>query len=194
MLTYLNSCSYVRFKQDFWARLNAQLPELQPAAPVSRVVQSIVSEQLAALMAQAEIVAQPEAPMRAYHQFRIYVKHLRYTLTFFRDLLGPEAVPALDVLETLQDTFGDLQDAVVAVNHLRAVTRYGTWELPLQIDSLWRSTTAASETEAILDGTNALLRAREAEIHSLAENALDELQTFHEQNVPQLVGEALAGL
>ncbi|MBN1249843.1 MAG: CHAD domain-containing protein [Anaerolineae bacterium] len=194
MLRYLTSRPYGRFKQDLWAKLSTRLPELQPPSPVRDVVHHIISDQLATLLAQGEVVERPNAPLSAYHQLRIDVKHLRYTLTFFQDLLGPETGPALAVLETLQDYFGDLQDAVVATGHLRAVAQCGTWEMPRQVRSLWQACDVASGVQPPTRGLRALLAAREAEIDALVAGALAMWRGFQEREVPDLIQKALRAL
>jgi CHAD domain-containing protein len=144
MLTYLNSKRYGRFKQAAWACLDTQLPDRAVAASVRETVPLIVNEQLQTLLAQGELIGLPNAPLSAYHQLRIDVKHLRYTLRFFRNVLGTEVKGALKMLEALQETLGDLQDAAVAVNHLRAVIEHGTWETPLQTETRWHAWVGAT--------------------------------------------------
>lgn len=191
MLDYLDSGKYGEFKHRCWSALCAPLPERDPAAPVRDVVHRIVDEQLTALLSQGEVIEAPDAPLAAYHQLRIDVKHLRYTLSFFQTLLGPETAAALEVLEALQDYFGDLQDAVVAVSHLQAVLQYGTWEKPQQVGSLWH---AKGSYAGSAPGLQALLEARRAEIERLIAAADATWQTFHNRDTARLVQDALTVL
>jgi CHAD domain-containing protein len=55
------------------------------------------------------------------HQARIAGKHLRYTIEFFADALGPNVKQVLAPLVTLQECLGTLQDAVTARKHIAAL-------------------------------------------------------------------------
>jgi len=61
------------------------------------------------------------APDEVRHTARIAGKRLRYTLEFFADALGPGVDQALGPLMDLQELLGNLQDAVVAREHIRAL-------------------------------------------------------------------------
>ncbi len=61
------------------------------------------------------------APDEVRHMARIAGKRLRYTLEFFADALGPGVDQALGPLMDLQELLGNLQDAVVAREHIRAL-------------------------------------------------------------------------
>ncbi|MCS6839585.1 MAG: CYTH and CHAD domain-containing protein [Roseiflexus sp.] len=61
------------------------------------------------------------APDEMRHKARIAGKRLRYTLEFFADALGPGVDQALGPLMELQELLGNLQDAVVAREHIRAL-------------------------------------------------------------------------
>jgi CHAD domain-containing protein len=55
------------------------------------------------------------------HQARIAGKHLRYTLEFFADALGPHVDQVLSPLVELQECLGALQDVVTARAHVAAL-------------------------------------------------------------------------
>lgn len=55
------------------------------------------------------------------HQTRIAGKHLRYTLEFFADALGPDVEQVLAPLVELQECLGALQDIVTAHVHIDAL-------------------------------------------------------------------------
>ncbi len=194
MLDHLNSRKYGRFKQAFWTKLTTGLPDRDSPEPIRDVVHRIVLDQLDTLLTQGQTCEQPGAPLSAYHRLRIDVKHLRYTLSFFRELLGPETAAALEVLETLQDYLGDLQDAVVAVAHLHAAIEHGTWEMPQQTDLLWREYALRSRPTAAQDGPQRVLDARRAEIDILLGGATEIWHTFYEKNVPGLIRTAVKSL
>jgi len=192
MLNYLNSKQYGRFKQALWARLDTHLPDRAVAASVRETVPAIVDQQLETLLAQGELIERPGAPLSAYHQLRIDVKHLRYTLRFFRDVLVPEVKGALKMLEALQDTFGDLQDAAVADNHLRAVIEHGTWETPLQAETQWYAWVGATPpVDTLPKGLTEYLSTREAEITAFVKEAPEVWGHFHEAETARMVRDAL---
>jgi CHAD domain-containing protein len=195
MLAYLNSKRYGRFKMASWACLDSRLPDRAVAASVRETVPLIVNEQLETLLAQGDLIGLPDAPLSAYHQLRINVKHLRYTLRFFRNVLGADVKGALKMLETLQDTLGDLQDAVVAVNHLCAVIEHGTWETPLQTETRWHAWVGATPPiETVPKGLAEYLSAREAEITAFVIEAPAVWCRFQEAEAPRMVTDALATL
>ena len=59
------------------------------------------------------------ADVATIHQLRIASKRLRYSLEFFREVLGPEAGPLIDRVTRLQDHLGLLNDADVAARLAR---------------------------------------------------------------------------
>ena len=204
MLLHLGSRRYGRFKEAFWHQLSAAmasgtlqgLPALTPGTYVGSVVPGIVRQRLAVVLEHGDTIGTRELALSDYHRLRIDVKRLRYTLEFFRSVLGPEAGDAIEVLKKLQDTFGDLQDAVVAANHLQTLQRYGTWEAPRQPGSLWQAGAACGlEPGASLPpGLRRYLRARKAEIKAIVAKAPSVWQRFHDEQVPEHIATALAPL
>ena len=81
----------------------------------------------------------PGAVDATLHQARIAGKHLRYTLEFFADALGPEVDQVLSPLVDLQECLGALQDGVTARAH---VARLG-----LENDAGARDYLAARDSE-----------------------------------------------
>lgn len=59
------------------------------------------------------------ADVATLHELRIVGKRLRYTLEFFREVLGPEAPHLISRVTTLQDHLGTLHDADVAAHLAR---------------------------------------------------------------------------
>jgi CHAD domain-containing protein len=124
MLSHLDSTSFERFKQDFndftcspgaGARhisKNDQRPDL-----VKHVVPVLIYTNLAAVRAYESIV--PTATIEQLHALRIEFKKLRYTLEFFREVLGKQSREVINDLKSLQDHLGDLNDANVACEILR---------------------------------------------------------------------------
>jgi len=135
MLAYLNSERFACFKESFAAFLETpgagELPAVSDGEPRSyrlrHVLPVTVYQRLAAVRAYDEWVAGPDVPLERLHRLRIAAKGLRYTLEFFREVLGPEAEAAIKEIKRLQDHLGDLQDAVVASGLLRDFLTWGTW-------------------------------------------------------------------
>jgi CHAD domain-containing protein len=66
-------------------------------------------------------------PLELLHRLRIAFKGLRYTLEFFREVLGRDAGKLIEEIKTLQDHLGDLQDAVVTCGIVQEFLSRGTW-------------------------------------------------------------------
>ncbi|MEA3398108.1 MAG: CHAD domain-containing protein, partial [Chloroflexota bacterium] len=136
MLSYLDGSDYQHFKETFGAYLQTSWPDVLPLlnakgepAPhrVRHVAPALIARCLADLRAYDEWFQGPDVPLRRYHRLRITSKRLRYTLEYFREVLGPGAQALIDEIKQLQDHLGDLQDAVVAGNILRDFLAWGTW-------------------------------------------------------------------
>jgi CHAD domain-containing protein/transposase len=136
MLAYLDSDRYIRFKGQLGEFLRTPgagaLPVISDAGGplphrLRHVVPVAIYQRLAAVRAYDEWVTRPDVPLERLHQLRIAAKGLRYTVEYFREVLGPEAEALIDEVKGLQDHLGDLQDAVVASNLLRDFLTWGTW-------------------------------------------------------------------
>lgn len=183
LLTYLASSKYSEFKQVFWGFLESTIPGTASRFNVPSVVQQVISGQIQHLQDSAVAMEQSTSDYAAYHQTRIVLKHLRYTLEFFRRLLGPEAGTAIEAIKKLQDCFGDLQDAVVAVHHLHALTSHGTWEIPQQLQSLWLTGTVIPPDAVAMDAVRTYLQMRKAELEALSVSAAHAWLEFLESGV-----------
>ncbi len=119
MLKYLNSSDYEKFKQEFNIFLNSpgmgareskdgdNIPKLvQHAAPM------LIYTSLASVRTFDSVI--PSATIEQLHALRIEFKKLRYTVEFFREVLGAESKSVISDIKTLQDHLGDLNDADVA--------------------------------------------------------------------------------
>jgi CHAD domain-containing protein len=122
MLAYLNSESYANFKGNFLSFVSTpgegaiQVPETSPHL-VRHVLPVLVYSRLAAVRAYDSIL--DSATIEQLHSLRIEFKKLRYTLEFFREVLGEEAKELIEEIKGLQDHLGDLNDADVACSILR---------------------------------------------------------------------------
>ncbi|MCX7838651.1 MAG: CHAD domain-containing protein [Anaerolineae bacterium] len=174
LLAWLDSEAYTQFKTEFDEFLRtpgagAAPTETEDGEPrahrVRDVLPMILLRAWADVHAYAELVTQPNVSVERLHQLRIAAKGLRYTLEFFADVLGEEAQPLIGQIRQLQDHLGNLQDAVVACNHLRDFLTWGEWTHPT--DKSVRPPRAL----VVAPGVAAYLAARQNEIHTL-------IQTF----------------
>lgn len=136
MLAYLDGEKYARFKERFGQfveteGLGSRPITLDDGEPrpyrVRHVVPVAIYERLAAVRAYDEWVTMSDPPLKRLHALRIACKRLRYTLEFFREVLGPDTKKIIRKVVTLQDHLGNLQDAVVASDILRDFLTWGTW-------------------------------------------------------------------
>jgi CHAD domain-containing protein len=121
MLAYLDSDRYADLKQSFGLfvtvegrgakRLGKMPPE--PVA-ANHVLPAMIYTEWARVRAFEPVL--DAAPVETLHALRIACKRLRYTLEFFRELLGPEAKDVIAEVVRLQDHLGDLNDADVAIS------------------------------------------------------------------------------
>ncbi|MEJ5312148.1 MAG: CHAD domain-containing protein [Anaerolineae bacterium] len=132
LLKYLDSEHYARFKDAFAAYLEIPIPTSakSDAPAVAIAVPDLIATRLVEFYASKTRLDQPDANLTDYHRMRIVTKYLRYTLEYFREVLGPEVEQAIGELKVLQDHLGALQDAVVACTHLHNVLTWGTWQRP----------------------------------------------------------------
>jgi len=124
MVAYLNSHRYDKFKDRFYTFLSTPgagaLPrsqELPMPYLVREAAPVLIYDRLGAVRAYDAIL--PQASLEQFHALRIEFKKLRYTLEYFREVLGNEAKEVINEIKTLQDHLGDLNDANVAADILR---------------------------------------------------------------------------
>jgi CHAD domain-containing protein len=83
---------------------------------VRHALPTLVYQRLGAVRAYGDIL--DTATPAQFHQLRIQFKELRYTLTFFEELLGPVVSKVIDFTRLAQDDLGHLNDADVALRLL----------------------------------------------------------------------------
>lgn len=119
MLKHLQSGAYQNFKYSFNQFL--QVPEqlnYQPFQNDGRnsllrdAVPVLVYSRYAAVRAYEGIV--PTATVIQLHALRIEFKKFRYTLEYFKEILGEGSDQAINEIKQLQDRLGELHDADVA--------------------------------------------------------------------------------
>ncbi len=119
MLKHLRSEAYLHFKRSFNQFL--QRPEsindhiVQDSGRNSRLqdtVPVLVYGRYATVRAYEGVV--PTASVTQLHALRIEFKKFRYTLEYFKEILGEGADQAVNEIKQLQDRLGELHDADVA--------------------------------------------------------------------------------
>lgn len=123
---WLNSKTYQRFVENFHETLAHPFTEerllLTPemGLPVRYVLPEIIFARVGAVRRFETHIADADLPMM--HQLRIELKRLRYTLEFFESVLGVGSV--IKKVKDLQEILGDLNDTVVAVNHINRIYKH----------------------------------------------------------------------
>ncbi|MEA3340429.1 MAG: CHAD domain-containing protein [Chloroflexota bacterium] len=197
MLAHLDSERYAQFKKRFeeflehpdaaalpvFSKKGEPLPnQLRHVAPV------IVYQRMASVQAYDEWVSGPDVPLERLHRLRIAAKRLRYTLEFFREVLGPEAKGLIKEMKNLQDHLGDLQDAVVASNLLRDFLTWGTWGHAQD----GKKMPALPSEPIIAPGVAAYLAARQSEIQCLLDTFPQVWAYFQSHDFNRLVALTVA--
>lgn len=118
---YLSRKSVGRNLERYSRFTNTQgmgLPGHQKPAPVlvRHVLPALIFQRIATVRAWGDIL--PEATPRQFHQLRIQFKELRYTLTFFEDILSNSGGEIIDLSRRIQEHLGNLNDASVAIEFL----------------------------------------------------------------------------
>ena len=142
LLTYLDHGRYARFKDAFMHYLGIPWPSLptrNARQSVAAVVPDLIAARLAEFYAARTRLDQANATLDDYHQTRIIAKYLRYTLEYFREVLGKDGEKAIAEVKALQNHLGALQDAVVASENLQNVVIWGTWRPPSEEQLQWAS-------------------------------------------------------
>jgi CHAD domain-containing protein len=121
----------------------------------------VLYQRLARVRAFEELVNKPDVAVEQLHQLRIAFKGLRYTLEFFREVLGRDAEALIEEIKGMQDHLGALQDAVVTCDILRDFLNWGTW------GHGGSDKKAAQRKPVIAPGVASYLAARQMELKNL---------------------------
>jgi CHAD domain-containing protein len=128
---HLQSEEYLEFKHNF--NLFLQVPEINhaailqtdgTAAHVRDIVPVLVYSRYAAVRAYADLI--PTASLPQLHALRIEYKKFRYTLEYFKEILGGGVNQLINEIKQLQDHLGELHDADVTCQLVRSFLK--TWE------------------------------------------------------------------
>jgi len=172
MLLLLNSERHKQFKKKFAAFLKqpgaAALPERDKrGTPRPRQIRLLLPvalyQHLANVLTYDALIRDPEVSPEPLHRLRIALKGLRYTLEFFRDVLHPDALTAIEAIKKLQDHLGNIQDAVVTCFIVRHFLTWGTWGHGRANKKI------AGLTSVIAPGVAAYLLFRQTELKSLVD-------------------------
>jgi CHAD domain-containing protein len=119
MLEYLDGKKYQRFVRDFGQFLLTEgagalpVPADKPLPHrVCQLVPTLIYDRYQVVRGYETVIE--GAPIETLHALRIDCKRLRYSLEFFREVLGPEAEDVIKEVVTIQDHLGNLHDADVA--------------------------------------------------------------------------------
>jgi CHAD domain-containing protein len=124
MLEHLQGGEYQVFKHRFYEFLRtpgAGIKKQTGPGPQPSLVQELVPVLIYTRLAEVRAFSSclETATLEQLHALRIEFKKLRYTLEFFREVLGEENKEVIGCLKSLQDHLGDLNDANVACQILR---------------------------------------------------------------------------
>ncbi len=133
LLALLDSRRYAHFVGAFTAMLKLGLPrrlrQLAGRQPALEGMPPLILARYNEMRVAGDDLAETSPP-QAYHVLRIRSKRLRYTLEFVRDLYGERAADLERNVVALQDLLGLHQDAIVAMDQLRALTETRGRQLP----------------------------------------------------------------
>jgi CHAD domain-containing protein len=178
MLAHLDSEKYLKFKRAYNVFLHTpgagvlSVSHDQPiASRVRDVVPALIYTRLASVQAYETIL--PTATIPQLHALRIEFKKLRYTVEYFKEVLGKSAKDVIDVLKGMQDHLGELHDADVACQIIRQfLDQWEVQQTNLPLDS-------RQSSEAIV----AYLAYKHAERHRLMVSFPEAWKCF---NCPEL--------
>jgi CHAD domain-containing protein len=123
LITHLNSQEYLDFKNNFSIFLkNPFMGSLKAkkGTPLQTSVRfhapTLIYTRLASVMAFDAILY--NASYSQLHALRIEFKKFRYTLEFFKEVLGSESGGIINQIKDIQDHLGELNDAQVACQNI----------------------------------------------------------------------------
>ena len=131
LIKHLESDAYQHFKQEFNNFLQAPMegegtikPWSETTSHLRDIVPVLVYSRYAAVRAYDSVV--PSASVTQLHALRIEFKKFRYTLEYFKEILGESASDLIRELKQYQDHLGELHDADVACQLVRGFLK--DWE------------------------------------------------------------------
>jgi CHAD domain-containing protein len=132
MIAYLDSPQYESFKEEFFNFVSTPGAGAQPEPQdifvpylVQEITPVLIYSRYSSVRSFERVFA--NASIEQLHALRIEFKKLRYTVEFFKEVLGEEGKLVIEDIKSLQDHLGDLNDAQVATEILREFL--GQWDL-----------------------------------------------------------------
>jgi CHAD domain-containing protein len=196
MNAYLDSGKYAGFKDRFGQFVDTEGMGSRPVIldggeppphRVRHIAPVVIYQRLAAVRAFDEWVSLPNPLPERLHSLRIACKRLRYTLEFFREVLGPDTKTLIKSIVIIQDHLGNLQDAVVARALLTNYLQRGTWG---------RGTVPGEQAMASVDAPSveAYRAAKQVELEHLLESFPEIWRQLQEEEFSRMIAEAVVGL
>ncbi|MDG6243511.1 MAG: CHAD domain-containing protein [Methanolobus sp.] len=200
MLVYLDDSKYNKFKKNFadyllhkksWKMRSVKKNGEPVPYKVMDVLPVLLYTQFAAVRAYDNVVSDEaidDPSLEKYHQLRIDVKILRYTLEFFREVLGPESKELIKYLKALQDNLGDMHDTVVALELLKKFEERGSWG-----ESRKEGKNMSGELQKY-PGVDAYIEYRKQELESLLETFPDVWSNVIDPDFSVSFSKAISGI
>jgi CHAD domain-containing protein/transposase-like protein len=189
MLTFLESDIYRSFLREFnvfvgtsGAGMREGMEDYHAPHFVCHAAPVMIYSRLGTVRAYNQILG--TATIEQLHELRIEFKKLRYTVEFFREVLGPESKTIIEEIKGVQDHLGDLNDAEVACKILREFLE--GWEAHQQTLPL----SERENPEPIV----AYLAARHAERHHLMVTFGETWAHFDRPEFRESIAQAVAVL
>jgi CHAD domain-containing protein len=183
MLTYLDGAKYRDFVQGFQLfleRPGAGARKMKGFPPEPTEMRHVAPQLIYARWAGVQAFDRllDGASVAVLHALRIECKRLRYTLEFFREVLGAEAKEVIAEVVQLQDHLGNLNDADVA-NALLS-------------EFLFASPGPPASDRVIAPGVVSYLAAKQRELQMLIETFPRTWKRFNRPEVRQWLANAVA--
>jgi CHAD domain-containing protein/transposase len=187
MMEHLNGEDYANFKRKFLKFVSTPGAGAKPVSETSphivkHILPALSYTHLAAVRAYGPIL--DSATIEQLHSLRIEFKKLRYTLEFFREVLGEEAKELIKEIKNLQDHLGDLNDADVACSILRQFL--DEWESR----QVYRPISERENPEPVV----AYLASKHAERYFLTTSFQNAWQRFDQPEMRAKLASAIADL
>ncbi len=133
LIEYLASNRYLAFRKSFDKKLYSIVYANQNSPTVAEQVWITLEGQRQQVITYYQQIEQIKPiPMHCYHQLRVYLKFFRYSVEYFRKILGVQGEEVITETKVIQDHLGALQDAVVARKQIKTVLQWGMWHPPQQ--------------------------------------------------------------
>lgn len=185
MIDYLDGDRYRDFVDAFCLFLEtpgAGIKDTNEIPPrptlVSHVAPQLIYTRWAGVQAFGPLL--DGAPISVLHALRIECKRLRYTIEFFREVLGAEAQQVVAQVVELQDHLGSLNDADVANAMLS--------------DFLFAPKTSKASERVIAPGVVSYLAAKQGELQILIASFPQAWERFNRPEVRRRLANAVAVL